>query len=76
MWELTITNVLYTSIFCYSPEDIERFKKQMSLKSAEKSNQLDDNSSGDKIKEIKSELANGVLPNGESNNNEMSIALD
>lgn len=64
----------------FSPEDIERFKKQMALKSVEKDSELEPKELEDKlsIKEIKEELPNGTLTNGssETNNSEMALPLD
>lgn len=67
-------------MFFFSPEDIERFKKQMALKSVEKDNELEPKELEDKlsIKEVKEELPNGTMTNGslETNNSEMALPLD
>ncbi|CAG2201100.1 CLU1 [Mytilus edulis] len=78
---LETLNVVNGIVFVQiSPEDIERFKKQMALKSVEKDNELEPKELEDKlsIKEVKEELPNGTLTNGslETNNSEMALPLD
>ncbi|XP_076108717.1 clustered mitochondria protein homolog [Mytilus galloprovincialis] len=78
---LETLNVVNGIVFVQiSPEDIERFKKQMALKSVEKDNELEPKELEDKlsIKEVKEELPNGTMTNGslETNNSEMALPLD
>ncbi|XP_052075610.1 clustered mitochondria protein homolog [Mytilus californianus] len=78
---LETLNVVNGIVFVQiSPEDIERFKKQMALKSVEKDSELELKEPEDKlsIKEVKEELPNGTLTNGslETNTSEMSLPLD
>ncbi|CAC5388984.1 TIF31 [Mytilus coruscus] len=78
---LETLNVVNGIVFVQiSPEDIERFKKQMALKSVEKDSEIELKEPEDKlsIKEIKEELPNGTLTNGslETNTSEMSLPLD